>query len=176
MQSSEEARWHAWFFRTHSPEELKEWTARMRFFRFYRAIGGHANDGDTLRCALRVENEAELIALTSNLGISLRELPANEPQPVLGQQYAIAEVRKFRRRMESFPRFEQPGRITLASVECFANVWDSRLEFQIFGSATHPYEIEEEDVAKAIRIEQVLLPFSEDVIPPQLDDERCFVG
>lgn len=176
MQNSGDAQWHAWFFRTHSLEELKEWTARMRFFRFYRAIGGHANDGDTLRCALRVETEPELIALTSSLGISLRELPASEPQPVLGQQYAVAEMRKFRRRMESFPRFEQLGRIALASVECFAHVWDSRLEFQIFGAAKDPYEIEEKDVANAIRIEQVLLPFSAKVIPPPLDDERCFLG
>jgi len=176
MESYEEVKWHAWFFRAHSPEELKEWTARMRFFRFYRAVGGHANDGDTLRCALRVETEADLIALTSNLGVSLRELPTNEPQPILGKQYPLAEIRKFRRRIESFPRFEQIGRITLASVECLANVCDSRLELQIFGAPANPYEIAEADVANAIRIEQVLLPFSDKVIPPPLDEKRCFLG
>jgi hypothetical protein len=175
MQHLDEAKWYAWFFRTHSPAELKEWTARMRFFRFYRAIGGHANDGDTLRCALRVETEADLLALTSNLGISLRALPDDEPQPVVGQRYTIAEFDKFRCRMESFPRFEQLGRITLASVECSAHVWDTRLELRIIGAAD-PYEIREEDAANAIRVEEVLLPFSDRVTPPPLDDKYCFLG
>jgi len=29
----------------------------LRFFRFWRAIGGHANDGDLLRRAFRLANE-----------------------------------------------------------------------------------------------------------------------
>ena len=133
MQIPDEAKWHDWFFRTHNPAELKEWTSRMRFFRFHRAIGGHANDGDTLRCALRVESEADLAELTGKLGIALQELPSNEPQPVLGQRYSASEMRKFRYRMEPFPRFQQLGWITLASVECWAHVSGSRLELELSG-------------------------------------------
>ena len=176
MQDSEEGRSHAWFFRSHSPAELKEWTARMRFFRFYRAVGGQANDGDTLQCALSVSTESELIALTSALQINLLELPADERQLVTGQQYTIAELRRFRRRMESFPRFEQLGRIRLAAVECFASVWDSRMELRLSGAAGDPYEVSEEDVPNAIQIERLLIPFADKVIPPAPDDKRCFLG
>ena len=42
MDTSAKARFENWFFRSHSRAELVEWTARMRFFRFCRAIGGVA--------------------------------------------------------------------------------------------------------------------------------------
>jgi hypothetical protein len=176
MPGSEDSKWWNWFFRSHSQAELKEWTARMRFFRFHRAVGGLANDGDTLRCAVRVETEAELISVASSLGITLRELPPDEPQPVLGKQYESAEMRRFRSRMEPFPRFQQLGRVRLASVNCFAQVWDSRLEIQISGAAGNPYEVTEEDVANAVRVEQLLIPFSQKVIQPSMDDDHCFHG
>ena len=176
MPISDEGRWRDWFFRSHSQAELEEWTARMRFFRFYRAIGGHANDGDTLRCALRIDTAAELVEVAAKLGITLHELPVDEPQPVRGKQYTVAEFDKFRWRMESFPRFEQLGRITLASVNCFAHVWDSRLEIQLSGAAGDPYEVTDQDVANAVLVEQALLPFSDRVLPPPPDDEHCFRG
>jgi len=176
MENSTETGWHNWFFRSHNPAELQDWTARMHFFRFYRATGGHANDGDSLRCALRVDTEAELIAVTQALGINLRELLPDEPQPILGKQYTVAEVRRFRSRIEPFPRFEQLGRIRLASVECSAHVWNSRLELELSGAAGDPFEVSEADVANAVRVEQLLLPIADKVLRPPLDDKRCFSG
>jgi hypothetical protein len=42
---------------THGEATLKDWTQRLQFFRFCRAVpGGHAADGDSLRLAL--ENSA----------------------------------------------------------------------------------------------------------------------
>ncbi len=42
MRTPRDRRQAAWFFRTHDREELARWTASLRFFRFVRAIGGHA--------------------------------------------------------------------------------------------------------------------------------------
>jgi hypothetical protein len=42
-----------YLFRTHSRAELRAWAARLRYFRFCRAVGGHANDADYLGVALR---------------------------------------------------------------------------------------------------------------------------
>jgi hypothetical protein len=176
MRRSQTDKWHAWFFRSHSREQLRAWTARMRFFRFYRAVGGHANDGDTLRCGLRVESEADLVALTGGLGIELRELSTDEPQPVVGRPYKLAEMRDLRHRMEPFPRYEQLGRVTLASVDCFAYVWGDRLEIQVCGAAGDPYEVGEDDVTNAVHIERLILPYASKVIPPPLDDRYCFRG
>lgn len=36
-------------FQDHDPETLLRWVTTLRFVRFYRAIGGHANDGDEFR-------------------------------------------------------------------------------------------------------------------------------
>ncbi len=76
MRTPLDPRRAAWFFRTHGYEELARWTASMRFFRFVRALGGHANDGDTLEVALRLDSERDLVALATALGIVLRAAPA----------------------------------------------------------------------------------------------------
>jgi hypothetical protein len=176
MSNSKNPRWENWFFRTHSHAELADWTARMRFFRFCRAVGGFALDGGTLRCILRVGSEAELIELTGALGIPLHELPADAPAMVRGQTYTMKEMRKFRTRMEAFPRFEQLGWITLASVECMARVSRDGLDLQLSGAAGDSYEVSEADVANAIKIEAVLDPFAERVLQPPPDNDHWFRG
>ena len=55
-------------------------------------------------------------------------------------------------------------------------VWDSRLHLQLSGAAGDPYEVTAQDVANAVLVEQVLLPLSEKVLPPPLNDEHCFRG
>lgn len=59
--------WHQYLYRRHSQEELRTWARRLRYFRFCRAIGGHANDGDRLLLALRHEGEADAQALCAQL-------------------------------------------------------------------------------------------------------------
>jgi hypothetical protein len=176
MDDSERARFENWFFRSHSRTELLDWTARLRFFRFCRAIGGLANDPDLLRCILRVGSEADLVELTSGLGIPLRELPMDAPAPVLGQSYTLAELRKFPTRMEAFPRFQQLGWVTLAAVRCWAWVGSEGLELQLSGAAGDPYEVTEGDVVNATKIEGLLAPFAARVLPPPDGSDRWFRG
>ena len=51
-------RWDAYLHERHSPEELRGWARSLAYFRFCRAFGGHANDGDCLRVALAVRRRA----------------------------------------------------------------------------------------------------------------------
>jgi hypothetical protein len=55
-----------YMYRTHSRAELERWALRLRYFRFVRAIGGHANDPDSLVLRLRCGDDAE--PLLSQLG------------------------------------------------------------------------------------------------------------
>ena len=55
MGESNDPKWLAYLYRDHSYDELARWTRSLRYFRFQRAIGGHANDGDELFCALHAE-------------------------------------------------------------------------------------------------------------------------
>ena len=68
--SDEDRRWSAYLYRRHSPRELRDWATRLRWFRICRAFGGHDNDGDDLRLALRAETEHELGTVLAALGIS----------------------------------------------------------------------------------------------------------
>jgi hypothetical protein len=174
MEYPADPKWANYFFRTHSFAELKEWTLSMRYFRFCRAIGGFANDPDLLVCALRIDSEDALIAVTSRLNISLRALPADAPAPRLGQAYTPEESRQFRTRITAFPRFEQPGRVELAGVDCYVWVNPGNLEFQLYGAADHPYEIDVHDVENARKIEELLVPFSDLVIDPPREGKHCF--
>jgi hypothetical protein len=50
-------------YRRHARKELSAWARRLTYFRFCRAVGGHANDGDQLSLALRYDGEADALAL-----------------------------------------------------------------------------------------------------------------
>lgn len=60
----------SYLYRRHSPRQLRDWVTRLPWFRFCRAFGGHNNDGDDLRLALRAETEHELTAGLATLGIT----------------------------------------------------------------------------------------------------------
>lgn len=63
--------WEQYLYRGHSRDELAGWARRMRYFRFCRAYGGHANDGDRLLLALRYEDDADLHALCERFALDL---------------------------------------------------------------------------------------------------------
>lgn len=62
-------RWHDYLFRRHSEEELTTWARRLNLFRFCRAFGGHANDGDRLLLALVYHGQEDQEKLWRELGI-----------------------------------------------------------------------------------------------------------
>jgi hypothetical protein len=165
VKDLDDPKWVNYFFRTHSRAELEEWTTRMRFFRFCRAMGGFANDPDILLCALRVQSEAELIHLTQALGIPLQEVPT------MGQTVQLGRNRPTP--IEAFPRFVQPGRVQLAETDCYAWVGKDRLELTVAGAAAVPYEVDVNDVEVALKIEAILAPFAGLVIDPP-NETRCF--
>ena len=68
--SDESRRWNAYLYRRHSPRELRDWATRLRWFRMCRASGGHHDDGDDLRLALRAETEQELGGVLAALGLT----------------------------------------------------------------------------------------------------------
>jgi hypothetical protein len=139
MEYPKDPKYAAYFFRRHSFEELRAWTETMRFFRFCRAIGGHANDGDLLVAAVRVESQADLAAVAAALGIAPRA-----------------------------------GQAEIAGVRCFVAVHPGQLELWLSGAAGDAYEVSEEDVLNAVKIEAALASVADRVIDPPMAGERCF--
>lgn len=164
-----------WYFRSHSFDELEEWTASLQLFRFCRAMGGHANDGDSLRCALRIDSETDFVSLMAQLGIALREIPADAPSRVPGRSYSIDESRRFPNPISAYPRFEQPADVTLGGVSVWAYISGGRLELTLCGAAGDFYEVTELDVRNALAVEKALSSFAERVIAPPVDGSRYFL-
>ncbi len=69
MTDEQEAKWLSYLYRQHSQAELEEWTRALRYFRYCRAVGGHANDGDELLCALGCPDQAAQTRLLGALGL-----------------------------------------------------------------------------------------------------------
>jgi len=70
MADEQDAKWLSYLYREHRQAELEEWTRELRFFRYCRALGGHANDGDELVCSLRCPDPATQSRLLAALGLA----------------------------------------------------------------------------------------------------------
>ena len=64
-------RWTQYLFEEHDEKKLRKWSRRLKFFRFFRALGGHANDGDSLDVAFAYVEPAQLDTFLAGLGIKL---------------------------------------------------------------------------------------------------------
>lgn len=74
--------------------ELRAWAGRLKLFRFFRAYGGHANDGDSLGYGLRIQ-EGQLELFFSTLGIELVKFDVKPPQAEIGVSYKGSMLAQF---------------------------------------------------------------------------------
>ena len=143
-------RWRAYLFRRHSPAELSAWGRRLRYFRFCKAYGGHANDGDQLLAALSYAEHADLRSLLTQLGLP------------------VAPV-------ESPDVFPSAGQVTLAGERVF--VWVRKLPVQQLEIAVvdldNLYEVTPRAVAVAEGVEMVLAAHAARIIDPPLPNCHC---
>src|SRR6187402_3966899 len=95
-------RWEQYLFASHTKGQLISWARSLEFFRFCRAYGGHANDGDNLLLAVRIESEGDLVAVLDQLGIGVQRLPESNPSGI-----------------QQFPSIQQPGAVRLVGADVF---------------------------------------------------------
>ena len=151
----DDLRWYRYLFSSHSEAELAEWVRSLEFFRFCRAFGGHANDGDRLLVAVRIESEGDLVAVLEQLGIGVQRLPESNPSGI-----------------HQFPGIQQPGTVRLAGADVFCWVNPGRLELWI-SDADDPYNVSAAAISSARLVEPCLSPLSGRLIDPPLDDRHC---
>jgi hypothetical protein len=163
----------AWLYETHPESELRRWATSLRFFRFCRAYGGHANDGDSFKAALHFNSAAELIALLGRLSVDLNPLPRDEPRPIPNHPYSWEEFSRFRDPIPDFPQWEQPGLRTIDSVPAFLSAESGALVIQLAGESGNEYAVAEDDFRNAQKLEPMLLPLAEHIIDPPQDNRLC---
>jgi hypothetical protein len=140
-----DARRHQYLFESIDLPTLRLWYARLHYFRFLRAVGGHANDGDSLNAALRYHSESDLLDLLCVLGLSAgngsvlsSEVPLAAPRPSF-----VPDTNHLR----------QPGHCQIGGSDVF--VWCSG-SAMIISANPLSYTVEEIHVQAAEAVENVL--------------------
>ena len=160
-------------FLPHPPEELREWARSLKYFRFRRGMGGlSGDDGDELLIALRAQTEHELREVLGLLGIPIKRLPPDAPQPRPGVAYTGAQWQTFPTVIHDFPHLQQPSHAWLAGHRVHAWAHGGRLQITISDPAT-PYEVTRDMVAQARAVEPLLEIVAHKIIDPPSDSALC---
>ncbi len=169
---TDEDRWQRWFHERHAMPELARWACSLRCFRFCRAAGGHANDGDLFLAALRYDGEADLLGVFEALGIAPVRVSPEAPRPVPGQSYPGDVFAAFPVLVAAHPALAQPGHVRLAGAAAYVWAGADRVEIHV-ADEDDVWNVSEAAFEAAQRIEALLVPLADRVIDPPRADRHC---
>ncbi len=161
-----QARWQRYLYESHPEAQLRAWAKRLALFRFFRAYGGHAGDGDALVVVYRYASTDDLEALMASLGIVLQRYAEPPPQAERGVTYTGAQMARFPPLIPDSTWLRQPGHTRIGGRP--AVVWCSRDTVTI--SVASGYDVTEDDVRNAEAIEAVLAKVTHERIDPPQDN------
>lgn len=162
-------RWQQYLFAFHSEPTLRAWAKRLHMFRFFRAFGGHSNDGDELVVVLGFRGLDELLGFFEFAGIKLVPFEVRPAQPEPGKSYPIGEFAQFPQLIPGTRWLAQPEHQEIGGQQVF--VWCSRDQVKITIGSLH--EVSEADVAAAEIVEKSLAGAPLDLIEPPVDSRHC---
>lgn len=163
-----EDRWERYLYERHTPEQLAKWARSLRWFRFCRAYGGHANDGDHLLVAIAVHDD--LNTVFDALGLPLT--PISGPVPERCVTYTGTEWATLSFPIPGFEEFAQPGWVRLADYDAYVTAGPHDVRISV-PDATQRYDVTEAAVAAARRIEELLTPLASQIVDPPQNDRNC---
>jgi hypothetical protein len=161
-------RWTQYLFEEHSESELRAWAQRLKFFRFFRAQGGHVNDGDSLDVAFAYRTTSQLKAFLRDLGVEVVRFDAKPPQPELGISYAADIFAEFPSLISGTTWLKQPGHCKVMGIHAF--IWCAADRVKI--SIGADYRVSEQNVIDAERLELVLDGVALERIDPPRDSKN----
>lgn len=156
-----------------SEATLRAWARSLSLFRFVRAIGGHANDSDSLDVLFAVGSVEALLGFLEGAGVKPEVYSSAPPQPVVGRPYTAGEMAGFPSLIPGTCWIAQPGHCSVSGVPVF--LW-CRLRgsgWSITISLGTEYEVTAADVGNAARLEPLLRDLPAQRIDPPTDSERC---
>ncbi|ADK80317.1 hypothetical protein [Sediminispirochaeta smaragdinae] len=156
-------RWDSYVYESHSKETIINWALRMKLFRFFRAYGGHANDGDSVDVAIRYADSEDLISIFERIGIRYNRFTTKPEQAVPGTSYTGDEFSRFPRLIPGTRWIEQPCHTVLFGEEVF--IWCDLGGIKI-SIGTGRYNVVEDDILVAERLEKRLMPLKLSYIDP----------
>jgi hypothetical protein len=162
-------RWQQYLFESHPEPQLRDWAQRLRLFRFCRAYGGHANDGDSLDVVFPYEAIEELQQFFLALGIGLVEYDQQPAQPEVGRAYRGDVFQQYVSLIPHTRWIKQPGHCKIAGHDVFA--WCDGKEIRISIGAN--YSVTEENVSAAQAVEEALVAAPLRPKDPPRDTQHC---
>lgn len=161
-------RLRVYLFEQHSISEIQNWYERLKYFRYFRAYGGHANDGDSLDFAVSYRKENELNEIFSCLGLKIEKFDREPQRPKVGKRYTSKEFERFPSLVPGTKWIKQPGRCSINGNEAFVWATDDRV---ILSAGCGHYEVTDDTVDCAERIEQSvnLIGFKDRIVDPPKD-------
>jgi len=142
-----------WLFETHTSEQISEWVNQLKYFYFFRAWGGHANDGDSFKATLKYTDQSNLIDILSKIGVTIQTIPPDYPRAITGKSYTYDEYKKFKTEIKDFPDLEQPSHSIINGAKCFIWVESNIITFSVFGTNSDLYNVTQADFDACKKIE-----------------------
>jgi hypothetical protein len=139
--------------RSPSARTVARWHAALRYFRFVRAVGGHANDYDSLSCRLPFAGEPGLLALCAKLDFTLTVIPEGAPREELGRSYSWPEWNRIWHPIRAYPRYALPGFTRLFGLPAFLHVDAATVLVDACGATGNSWEVTQADFRHAARLE-----------------------
>ncbi len=165
--------WDEYLFREHSESFLSSWAKRLRYFRFFRAYGGHSNDIDEIVLALSYAGENDLTMLFDNLGIPYKKYSTKPPQPEVGKSYSGTDFSKFPSLIPGTNWVEQPIWHQIDTVT--VSIWctNNSVKITVVGPKEEHWQITEAEFENAERLETIFEKYAQRIIDPPIDSKNC---
>ena len=162
-------RWMQHLFKRQDQKTPCAMARRLSLFRFFKALGGHANDGDSLDVAYAYGGTAQLDAFLAGLGIELLKYDAPPPQPLPGVAYAGDVFLQFPTLIDG-TLCKQPGHCHIKGIAVF--IWCHAGVVKI--SLSDGYVVSEQNVRDAAVIEKMLAGVALERVAPPADSKQYF--
>jgi hypothetical protein len=158
-----------YLFERHSESELRDWASRLNYFRYFRAYGGHANDGDSLDVAISYTSTESLLELFKLLRFEPTIFREKPPQPISGVSYSWEEYSNFPSLITGTEWIQQPGHCELFRVKVF--FWCESGVAKI-SSSPASYDVNITHVISAEKLENEFKKLNLDYIDPPNDTDH----
>ncbi|MBK7003172.1 MAG: hypothetical protein IPH35_25615 [Rhodoferax sp.] len=140
-----------------SQKAADQWNRQLRFFRFYFAHGGHANDMDMLSAGIRfAPTEAGLLDVFARLGIELQRIPASMSRREVGRSYNSDDWDKYADPIRAYPAFACPGFVSIQGMPAQLDVSVDHIRIAISGARGNHWVIDDKDFHNALALETLL--------------------
>ena len=148
-----------WIKQRHSINEIRLWLTDLHYFKYFRAHGGHMNDGDSFKICLNFDNINDLKQIIQKLGFKLLSVDI-----FASGQFDEVTFEEFKHipsstdTIKSFPEYLKPGIQYNLDTEWFLWVVDNKLTFRISGTGIeNKFDVSDYDFKKCKEMEKLLI-------------------